>query len=50
MAIGIGVLTNALLKLRLAVSLGQREYRRVAAAGLVVLAVASALALAVRAR
>ncbi|MBC7896097.1 MAG: DUF4010 domain-containing protein, partial [Cytophagaceae bacterium] len=50
MAIGTGVLTNALLKLVLAVSLGGREYRRVAAAGLVVLAAVSALALAALAR
>lgn len=50
MAIGTGVLTNALLKLVLAVSLGGPEYRRVAAAGLVVLAAVSALALAVQAR
>jgi uncharacterized membrane protein (DUF4010 family) len=50
LAIGTGVLTNALLKLVLAVSLGGPAYRRVAAAGLLVLAAVSALSLAWHAR
>lgn len=50
MAIGTGVLTNALLKLGLALGLGGPGYRRVAATGLVALAAASGVALLVQLR
>lgn len=50
LAIGTGVLANALLKLGIAVSLGAPEYRRVAAAGLGVLAAVSVFALVLQAR
>ena len=45
LAIGVGVLANALLKLALAVALGGPGFRRVAVTGLLVLAGASALAI-----
>ena len=44
-AIMIGVLSNTLLKLLIAVFLGSQPFRRVAAVGLSVIAIASGLAL-----
>ncbi|MGQ0646288.1 MAG: MgtC/SapB family protein [Gemmatimonadaceae bacterium] len=46
-AIGVGILSNAMLKLGAALTLGAPEFRRVAAIGLMVLAVFSAGALVV---